>query len=69
MTEEKKLYVRSIKHFAEALLGVVNDLLDYAKIEANKLNLYPEQFDLEGCIYEIIMILKPLDGKNSSISS
>jgi signal transduction histidine kinase len=45
MTEEQQLYVSKIKHFAEALLGVVDDELDYSKIEANKLNLYFEQFD------------------------
>jgi signal transduction histidine kinase len=45
MTEEQQLYVSTIKHSAEALLGVVNDVLDYSKIEANKLNLYLEQFD------------------------
>ena len=59
MMEEQKLYFSTVKHSAEALLGIVNDALDYSRIEANKLNLYLEQFYLERCIYEIMMILQP----------
>ena len=32
MTEEQQLYISTIKHSAEALLGVINDELDYSKI-------------------------------------
>ena len=59
MMEEQKLYFSTVKHSVEALLGIVNDALDYSRIEANKLNLYLEQFYLERCIYEIMMILQP----------
>ena len=69
MMEEQQLYVGTMKHFAEALLGVVDDELNYSKIEANKLNLYFEQFDLERCIHEILMISKPSAQENLSISS
>ena len=59
MMEEQKLYFSTVKHSTEALLGIVNDALDYSRIEANKLNLYLEQFYLERCIHEIMMISRP----------
>ena len=34
-------------------------MLDYSKIEADKLVLHPEEFDLERCIHEVVMLLQP----------
>lgn len=60
LTEEQKLYVNTIKNSAEALLVIINDVLDYSKIDANKLVLHAEPFDLERCIHEVVMLLQPL---------
>lgn len=60
LTEEQQLYVSTIKNSGEALLVIINDVLDYSKIEANKLVLRNEPFDLERCIHEVIMLLQPL---------
>lgn len=59
MTEEQRLYVDTIKNSGEALLVIINDVLDYSKIEAQKLQLHPEPFDLERSIHELIMLLQP----------
>ena len=59
LTEEQSLYVDTIKNSGEALLVIINDVLDYSKIEAQKLQLHPEPFDLERSIHEIIMLLQP----------
>ena len=59
LSEEQQLYVDTIKNSGEALLVIINDVLDYSKIEAQKLQLQPEPFDLERCIHEIIMLLQP----------
>ena len=58
LTEEQRLYVDTIKNSGEALLVIINDVLDYSKIEAEKLQLHPEPFDLERCIHEVIMLLQ-----------
>lgn len=58
LTEEQQLYVDTIKNSGEALLIIINDVLDYSKIEAQKLQLHPEPFDLERCIHEVIMLLQ-----------
>lgn len=59
LTEEQQLYVDTIKNSGEALLVIINDVLDYSKIEAQKLQLHLEPFDLERSIHEIIMLLQP----------
>lgn len=59
LTEEQRLYVDTIKNSGEALLVIINDVLDYSKIEAQKMELYPEPFDLERSIHEVIMLLQP----------
>ena len=58
LTEEQRLYVDTIKNSGEALLVIINDVLDYSKIEAERLQLHPEPFDLEQSILEIIMLLQ-----------
>ena len=60
LSQEQQLYVSTIKNSGEALLVIINDVLDYSKIEAKKLALHPEPFDLERCIHEIVMLLQPL---------
>ena len=60
LSEEQQLYVDTIKNSGEALLVIINDVLDYSKIEAQKLQLHLEPFDLERCIHEVIMLLQPL---------
>ena len=59
LTEEQRLYADTIKNSGEALLVIINDVLDYSKIEAEKLVLKPEPFDLERCIHELIMLMLP----------
>ena len=58
LTEEQRLYVQTIKTSGEALLVIINDVLDYSKIEAEKLDLHPEPFDLERAIHEVLTLLQ-----------
>ncbi|PTQ74975.1 ATP-binding protein [Celeribacter persicus] len=59
LTEEQILYVDTIKSSGEALLTLINDVLDYSKIEASKLSLHPDAFDLERCIQDVMVLLQP----------
>ncbi len=59
LDEEQTLYVDTIKNSGEALLVIINDVLDYSKIEADKLTLKESIFDLEQCIHEVVMLLQP----------
>jgi signal transduction histidine kinase/CheY-like chemotaxis protein len=58
LTEDQRLYANTIKNSGEALLVIINDVLDYSKIEADKLLLHPEPFDLEACMHEVVMLLQ-----------
>lgn len=59
LNEEQQLYADTIRSSGEALLVIINDILDYSKIEAEKLQLHPEPFDLERAIHEVVMLLQP----------
>ncbi|MGC1496279.1 MAG: response regulator [Sulfitobacter sp.] len=58
LDDEQRLYVDTIKNSGEALLVIINDVLDYSKIEAKKLDLNPQPFDLERAIQEVLMLLQ-----------
>ncbi len=59
LTQEQRLYVNAIRSSGKALLAIINDVLDYSKIEADRLTLHPERFDLEHCILEVATLLQP----------
>ncbi len=66
-TKDKKLlqYAHSIKNSAASLLGLVNDILDFSAIEAGKLKLQNEPFNLSTLVTDVSVMVKPrADSKN-----
>jgi len=59
LSEEQRLFAETIRSSGEALLVIINDILDYSKIEAQRLTLHPVPFDLERTIHEVAMLLQP----------
>lgn len=59
LDEEQMLYVDTIRKSGEALLVIINDVLDYSKMEAEKLQLHPAPFDLERLMHDVVMLTKP----------
>lgn len=53
LQSEQQEYVRTIRSSGEALLAIINDILDYSKIEARKLTLEYTRFSLSGLIEDI----------------
>ncbi|MGA0541038.1 response regulator [Neotabrizicola sp. VNH66] len=59
LTDEQRLFADTIRSSGEALLVIINDILDYSKLEAERVTLRPEPFDLERTIHEVTMLLQP----------
>ena len=49
-------YVRTIYNSGKALLGILNDILDYSKIESGKMELEQVEFNLEDLIDECVSV-------------
>jgi signal transduction histidine kinase len=46
--ENQRQGLKTVKSAADSLLGIINDLLDFSRIEAGKLELVPADFSLRG---------------------
>jgi two-component system, sensor histidine kinase and response regulator len=57
LTEEQREYLSIVKSSADALLKVIHDLLDFAKIEAGKLELDHTDFSLRHVLGETLRAL------------
>ncbi|MCS6975450.1 MAG: response regulator [Gemmatales bacterium] len=57
LTPEQREYLEMVKLSAESLLTIINDILDFTKIEARKLELDPVDFDVRETLGDAI---KPL---------
>ncbi len=54
LDEEQKYYLKIAKSSSRALLSVLNDILDYSKMEAGKLAIDLEPFDLKQMLQEVV---------------
>ncbi len=59
LASDHREHVRVISESARALLGLLNDILDFAKIDAEKLTLSPAPFDLRRLAASVIEMLRP----------
>jgi PAS domain S-box-containing protein len=65
LTEMMDNDLRLIQKNGQHLLHLINDVLDMAKIEAGRLNLHPEQFNVHGLIEEVVNITSSLANEKS----
>jgi len=58
LTEEQKNYINISKTSSKALLSVINDILDYSKIEAGMMTIEKSSFSLHELMMEVIDFFK-----------
>lgn len=65
LTQEQAEFAKTIKQSGDGLLVLINDILDFAKIEAGKLDIAAEPFLLADVVENVTaMFLKPAKEKN-----
>lgn len=57
LDKQQKSYVQSLQISSETLMQIINDVLDYSKIESEKLELEKSPFSIRQCIEETFNIL------------
>ncbi|WP_238365661.1 hybrid sensor histidine kinase/response regulator [Mesobacterium pallidum] len=59
LDREQKLYAETIRSSADSLLSIINDILDYSKLDAGKLTIDPAPMSLRACISDAVGLLRP----------
>ncbi len=59
LDEEQSDYAATVKRSGESLLSLINDILDFTKIEAGQLDFEEIEFDPELLAYDICELIRP----------
>jgi len=59
LTPEQREFTETVRGSAEALLTVINDVLDFSKLEAGRVEMEPIPFDLQVSMEEVAEMLAP----------
>ncbi len=54
---EQRSYAETISSSGQALLTIINDVLDFSKMDAGRMALFPQPFDLEKTIHDVLNLL------------
>jgi signal transduction histidine kinase/DNA-binding response OmpR family regulator len=59
LDEDQRMYTETIAKSGSALLTIINDILNFSKIEAGKLELSLEPFNLQTAMEDVVTLLAP----------
>ena len=60
LTTDQKGHLDVIRKSGDALLEVINQILDFSKVESRNVEIEQEAFDLRGCIEDVLDLLAPI---------
>jgi two-component system sensor histidine kinase BarA len=66
LSNDQNLYLQTIRKSSAHLLALINDVLDFSKIDAGKLELETAPFDLESAMFDVMDMLSPLASQKIS---
>ncbi len=59
LNQEQKSYVETLRISSDNLMTIINDILDYSKIQSGKLHLEEAPFELRNCIEDALDLFAP----------
>lgn len=59
LTAEQRAYVSALRDSGEHLLSLVNDVLDFAKLGSDRIELHPSTFEAEALLRSVCELLSP----------
>ena len=65
LTQEQKDFVETVRTSGESLLTIINDILNFSKIESGKLELEAHPFDIRLCLEEAMDLLATKAGEKN----
>jgi len=65
LSREQQEYAETIRKAGDSLLEIINDILDYSKIEAGRLELEREPFSLQDCLETVLDVVGPRAAQKS----
>ncbi|MCG7385778.1 response regulator [Paenibacillus sp. ACRRY] len=65
LKDDQKEYIDIVRKSADALVTVINDILDFTKMESGKMELEEHPFDLVTCIREVLGLFAVEAGKKN----
>lgn len=65
LAPEQKEYSEIIRSSADALITVINDILDFTKMESGKMEVEEQLFELQNCIQEVFSLFSVEAGRKN----
>ena len=70
LDEEQNRYAQTVHDSASALLTLIEDILDFSKMEAGKLEIEKVEFDIQSTVDSVVQILAPrAQGKSIELNT
>ncbi len=57
-SKEENEYVATIQRSAESLLSIINEILDFSKIDSGKMEIVEEEYDFNSLVHDVLSIIE-----------